>query len=274
MILALRGVPPRLAAAVRGIRARAALLRRLLTSTSVHARAAVAALIALPSAALSHTVLDPELAQALLNEIAQYQTAAHSEKAREIRAEALFVLAGKAQTLTGLLNQDVDAHGTPNRLTMQVAQQLSDSGIKVTWSEQRRRYAYDMEALRQYSAIAPNGTHAPEARFRIISGGFYATLDMDPSKVAARDLPAVMAAAADEERFLRDFPDDPRAKEVRFYLGVDCYRLALNVVDRDQAVGYRRCARQVLETVAARYPGSIEARAASSLLESTDAAKR
>lgn len=227
-------------------------------------------LLALPSAGLCHTLLDPESAHALLSEITRYQKASQSGKTREARADALFAMGGKVQTLVGLLNQDVDAHGIPGPLTVQVANQLAESEINVTWSQQRRRYGYDMEAFRRYSVLAPNGAHAAEARFQVLSVGFYATLDLDPAKVSAGDLPAVIAAVEQEQRFLRDYPNDARAKEVSFYLGVDCYRLSRNLADAAQAVGYRRCARETLQAVASHYPDSIEARAAGSLLESLD----
>lgn len=229
-----------------------------------------ALVLALPGSGLCHSLLDPESARALLTEIARYQKASQVEPTREARADALFTMGAKVQTLVGLLNQDVDAHGTPGPLTVQIAKQLAESEIRVTWSDERRRYAYDMDAFRRYSALAPTGVHAADARFQVVSAGFYATLDLDPAKIAAGDLPAVVDAVEQEQRFLRDYPTHARVREVSFYLGVDCYRLSRNLADSARATVYRRCAKQTLQTVASRYPDSIEARAAGSLLEALE----
>jgi hypothetical protein len=228
-----------------------------------------------PGVALCHTVLDPEVAQNLLNEVARYQTASHSDAAREARAEAWFNLGSRVQALVGLLNQDLNAHGASDPLAQEVVKRLERSEVKLIWSEERRHYSYDLEAFRQYQKLAPTGPRAAESRFQLLSAAFYATLDLDPSKLAVNDIPAVINAVAEEERFLKAYANDARAKEVRFYLGVDCYRLSLHVRDAAQAHNYGQRARQALEMVAARYPGSIEARAAGALLEAHyDSARR
>ena len=229
-----------------------------------------ALIVVLPASGLCHTLLDPESAHALLDEIARYRKASQVEPTREARADALFAMGAKVQALVALLNQDVDAHSTPGPLTGQVAKQLAESDIRVTWSDERRRYAYDMDAFRRYCALAPSGVHAADARFQVVSAGFYATLELDPAKIAAGDLPAVVEAVEQEQRFLRDYPTHARVREVSFYLGVDCYRLSRNLADGAQATGYRHCARQTLQAVASRYPDSIEARAAGPLLEALD----
>jgi hypothetical protein len=223
-----------------------------------------------PEVALCHTVVDPEVAQNLLNEIARYQAASRSASTRETRADAWFNLGSRVQVLVGLLNQDFNAHGTNDPLAQEVVKRLVSSEVNVVWSDERRHYSYDLEAFRQYQKLAPTGPRAAESRFQLLSAAFYATLDLDPSKLAVKDIPAVIKAVAEEERFLRAHANDARAKEVLFYLGVDCYRLSLHVRNLAQARNYGRRARRALETVAARYPGSIEARAAVSLLETRD----
>ncbi len=235
---------------------------------------ALGLLTVVPGVALCHTVLDPEAAQYLLIEIARYQAASRSAPAREARAEAWFSLGTRVQALVELLNQDVNAHGTNDPLAQEVVERLASSEVKVAWSEERRRYSYDLEAFRQYQKLAAAGPHAAESRFQLLSAAFYATLDLDPSKLASKDIPAVIEAVAEEERFLKVYANDARAKEARFFLGVDCYRLSLHVRDPAEARNYRQRARQALNTVVARFPGSIEARAAVSLLEARDDSAR
>jgi hypothetical protein len=231
---------------------------------------ALGLLAAAPCVALGHTVLDPEVAQNLLDQIARSRAAANSESDREARAEACFILGTRVQTLVGLLNQDLSAHGANQPLAQGVIQRLAGSEVKVAWSERNQRYSYDLEAFQRYRKLAPSGPHAAEARFQLLSTGFYSTLGPDPAEVQAEDVPAVIRGLAEEKRFLQDYPQEARAREVRFYLGVDCYRLSRHVHAPAEVRSYRKCALQELETVAVRYPDSIEARAAVTLLEGDD----
>ncbi|HZY02683.1 MAG TPA: hypothetical protein VFF02_04235, partial [Anaeromyxobacteraceae bacterium] len=76
---------------------------------------------------------------------------------------------------------------------------------------------------------------------------------------------AVARAAEEEERFLRRYPDDQRAGEVRFFLAVDYYRLAMAEATPRRA-RYRRLGIEALKAVRERQPGSMEARTAETLL--------
>lgn len=230
----------------------------------------LALVVTMPGVALGHAVLDPEVAHTLLAEIARHQKQSSPDRSREARAQAAFELGTRVQTLVGLLNQDLSAHGTSDPVAQEVVKRLEDVGIKVLWLDQRRTYSYDMQAFRDYQKLAPDGPRAAESRFQLISAAFYSTLELNPSNVAATDIPAVVGAVVDERRFLKDYPADTRAKEVCFYLGIDCYRLSRNIRDPGQVRDYKRCAREALQIVAAQYRGSIEARAAEALLENAD----
>jgi hypothetical protein len=131
-----------------------------------------------------------------------------------------------------------------------------------------RRFDYDLAAFREYLIRAPKGRRAAAAQFRLIARTFYQSLAPDPSRLANTDVPGVLKAIAEEERFLKDYQGDVKTKEVRFFLAVDYYRVYKNVQSADRRVGYERLARRALEEVKARYPGSMEGRAAEALLES------
>src|SRR5258705_12807591 len=110
----------------------------------MHAKCAVLALGLLVTASgvvLSHSVLEPEAAQNLLNEIARYRNAAGSEPKREARAEAGFNLGTRGQTLGGLLNQDVNAHGTNQPLTQEAMHRLAGPAGQRLRAETTRRYS-------------------------------------------------------------------------------------------------------------------------------------
>ncbi len=229
------------------------------------APALLGVLLALPVPVLAHVVLDPDLVHRMVVEIAQYQRQSRDESNPD--AEALYRVGEKAQELVDLLNQDVSSHGKADLLAQLVVKRLETYQVKVTFSEREARFAYDLTAFREYLERAPKGKRAAEARFRLITRAFYDTVDADPSTLVNTDVSGLAVAVAQEERFLRDYPRDARTREVRFFLGVDYYRLSKNVGAPDRATQYRRLSRQVLEAVLSEYPGTVEARAAEALLE-------
>lgn len=225
---------------------------------------------AVPS--LAHVVLDQETIHGILVEIARDRGAFRQAADREARAETLYRLGEKVQGLVELLNQDLSSHGTSDLFSRLLLKRLEAYGVVVVFQEPERRYAYDLAAFREYLELAPEGKQAPDARFQLIARSFYETLGTDPAKLVKTDVAGLMRAVAEEERFLRDYPQHGRAKEVLFFAGVDHYRLYRSVKDPDQMKKYEGRSREALETVVARYPGSIEARAAETLLEGLRAA--
>jgi hypothetical protein len=219
------------------------------------------------SAVHAHTLLDPEVAHTMLVEIAEFQKTVRSEANQELRAEALFKMGSRVQALVELLDLDVAAHDGASTLAQLLVKRLDDYEVRIAYSEQRRQFSYDQGAFRQYLKLTPNGLHAAEARFRILAETFYATLGSGPGAVAPEERASVIRAASEEEHFLKDYPDHPRTKEVRFFLGVDCYRLSRSIPDPDKAAQYQRRAKQALQRVVAEYAGSVEARASSALLD-------
>jgi outer membrane lipoprotein YfiO len=218
-------------------------------------------------AAHCHTLLDAETAHAALIAIAGYQKEAGTATSPEARAQAWFDLGSRVQTVVDLMNQDIASHGAVDPLAQLVAKRLAAQEIRVVYSESRGRYRYDQDAFRQYLKLAPNGPHRGDARFHILSGAFYATIASDPAQLDAADKASVASAVVEEESFLKEFPRHSHAKDVRFFLGVDCYRLSRNSTERDQATKYSHCARRALEQFVELYPESMEARGASTLLE-------
>jgi len=214
-----------------------------------------------------HTLLDADTAHASLIAIAGYQRDANAAESQEARAQAWFDLGSKVQAVVDLMNQDLAAHGAVDPLAQLLAKRLAAQEIRVVYSEPRGRYRYDQDAFAQYLKLAPNGPHRAEARFQILSGTFYATLAPDPAQLDAADRTSVVRAAIEEESFVKEFPRHPRAREVRFFLGVDCYRLSRNTPEHNQAAKYRRCARRALGEFVELYPDSMEARGAATLLE-------
>jgi hypothetical protein len=214
-----------------------------------------------------HTLLDADTAHASLIAIAGYQRDANAAVSQEARAQAWFDLGSKVQAVVDLMNQDLAAHGAVDPLAQLLAKRLAAQEIRVVYSEPRGRYRYDQDAFAQYLKLAPNGPHRAEARFQILSGTFYATLAPDPAQLDAADRTSVVRAAIEEESFVKEFPRHPRAREVRFFLGVDCYRLSRNTPEHNQAAKYRRCARRALGEFVELYPDSMEARGAATLLE-------
>lgn len=223
----------------------------------------VSVVLATPFSSSSHEVLDPELVRRLMVEIGQ--AVQDSQEASDPDGEALYRLGETVEQLVELMNLDISLHGRSDPLTQLVVKQLEMYQINVTLSDSR--FDYNLAAFREYLIRAPKGRRAAAAQFRLIARTFYQTLAPDPSRLANTDVPGVLKAIADEERFLKDYQGDVKTKEVRFFLAVDYYRLYKNVQSADRLVQYERLARRALEEVKARYPGSMEGRAAQALLE-------
>jgi hypothetical protein len=223
---------------------------------------AVAAFAAAPFSARGHTLLDPGQVQQALVDIARAQRQAHEPSGDP---EALYALGEKVELLVDLLNQDAAAHGGSDILARLVVDRLRLYDVRVDFPEPPGRYAYDLAAFREYLARAPEGKRAPAAWFRLLSRAFHDSVGADPSRLAAADAGKVAGAAAEEERFLKKYPADEKAREVRFFLAVDYYRLAR--AERPGSERYQRLCRAALESLLARYPSTMEARTAAALLE-------
>ena len=215
----------------------------------------------------AHTLLDPQLMQNLLAELHQQQMRVAERTEPGPKAEALFVLGSRARLLVDLLNQDLSAHGQPDPLTALFVKRLAAMEIAVVAAERDGRFRYDLDAFRQYLRLAPRGAHAADARFLVLEQAFRLRTGDAAAPLAAQDEAAARRALPEYERFLTRFPLDPRAREARFFLGVECHRLGPRAKDERDRMRLRDCARQSLTEVAANYPGSIEARAAEALLE-------
>jgi len=225
------------------------------------------ALLAVPVPSFPHVVLDPELVHGILVDIAQTHKASRDGPNTEARVEALYRLGEKVQGLVELMNQDLSSHRQSDPFVQLLLRRLQAYGVRIVFREQQRRYAYDQAAFREYLNLVPQGKRAPEARFQVIARTFYETLGADPSRLVETDVPGLLTATTEAEQFLKEYPRHERAKDVQFFLAVDYYRLLKNVKDPIRAREYERLAREALERVVTRYPGSVEARAAEALLE-------
>ena len=220
--------------------------------------------LALSSPAVGH---DVERAEALLGEIAAHRGAAAAGPTESDRAEAMFRLGETVETLVAALNLDVAAHGTRDLFAELVVRRLRAHALEVAWAPREGRYVYDLDAFAGYVRRAPRGRWAPEAKFRLIARRFYATLGTDPATLVGTDVGALLAALAEEERFLGEHASHERAGTVRFFLAVDHYRLARNVTDPVRAREHERRARQALQHTVERSAQAFEVRAAQTLLE-------
>jgi hypothetical protein len=215
-------------------------------------------------AASSHVVLEPEIARMSLAEILRYDRASREGEDPEAKAEALFRL---GESLVDMMNQDYAAHPDNAGVSQVIVKRLAMLNVSVAFVETTKRYTYDLVAFRDYLKQAPRGKHAPEARFQLIAQQFRDTQGADHVKLLNTDVNGLAAAVAKEEKFLKDYPQGARAREVRFFLGVDYFRLSQNIGDTAKAAKYKVLATRTLKRVESLYPDTFEARGASMLLE-------
>ncbi|HEV8661614.1 MAG TPA: hypothetical protein VGT06_00505 [Candidatus Methylomirabilis sp.] len=240
----------------------------------VDARRAVAiALVALilalvaPPLSHGHTILEPEVVQGLLLDISRFHKESREGTRQEARLEALYELGQRVHGLVQLMNKDIGAHGFSDLFARLIVRRLHEYGIQVHFVEGMNQYAYDLAAFREYLERAPKGNRAADVRYRLIADAFYRTLSPDSPGMFNGNLEGLVRAVAEEEEFLKDFPDDKRAKEVHLFRATDYYRLFRNSRDRVEAGRYEGLALEALRKVVAQYRGSPEARAAEGLLE-------
>ncbi len=222
---------------------------------------------AVTASALAHDVVQVAELEAALGEIASLRDPARAGR----DAEVLYALGERIERIVEILNQDAAAHGWGDPLGRLVVERLRSWSIWVVLSEEERRYAYDLEAFREYLARAPQGDRAAAARYRLLARDFHRRMGLDPSAPPPVDVAATGRAAEEEERFLQRHPGDERAREVRLFFAVDLCRLAR--AERPPRRGPESRCRDALEVVRTRYPGSMEARAAEALLEERTAGR-
>ena len=229
--------------------------------------AAVFLLVAAPTLSHGHTILEPEVVQGVLLDISRFHKESREGATQEARLEALYELGQKVHGLVELMNKDIGSHGFSDLFARLIVRRLHEYGIQVSFAERMNRYAYDFAAFREYLERAPKGSRAADARYRLIADAFYRTLSLDTPGMFNGNLEGLVRAVAEEEEYLKDFPDDKRAKEVHLFRATDYYRLFKNSRDRVEARRYENLALEALEGVVAQYRGSPEARTAEGLLE-------
>ena len=219
----------------------------------------------------SHDVLEPDIARMSLAEILRYNRASRDGADPEAKAEALFRLGESVQNLVDMMNQDYAAHPDNAGVSRVIVKRLEMLNVSVAFVETTKRYTYDLAAFRDYLKQVPRGKHAPEARFQLIAQKFRDTQGADHVKLLNTDVDGLASAVAEEEKFLKDYPQDARTREVRFFLGVDYFRLSQNIGDAAKAAKYKALATRTLERVESLYPDTFQARGASTLLERLNA---
>ena len=226
------------------------------------ARPILVALAFMPLLARGHDVVDPERLQQALVEVARAQ---RQTQAPGADPEALYALGEKVEAVVDLLNQQAAAHGEGDVLSRLVADRLRAYGLRLRFSDGERRYAWDLAAFRDYLQRAPSGPRAAAAWYRLLARAFHERTG-DGTNLATADVAAVARAAEEEERFLRLHPGDEKAGEVRFFLAVDYYRLAVGE-GAPRRARYLRLGRDALNAVREQKPGTMEARTAETLLD-------
>ncbi len=220
-----------------------------------------------PTLSHGHTILEPELVQGILLDVTRFRKESREGTTEEMRLQALYELGEKVHGLVELMNQDIGSHGFSDLFARLIVRRLHEYGIQVSFVERTNRYAYDFAAFREYLDRAPKGKRAADVRYRLIAEAFYRTLRTDTPGMFQGDVERLVAAVAEEEGFLKDFPDDRRAREVHLFRATDYYRLFKNTRDPVKARRYEDLALEALGGVVAQYGGSPEARTAEGLLE-------
>lgn len=204
-------------------------------------------LVAIP--AFAHVWLSPEIVDGSMADLQKLQREIAATENETEQAAAWFEFATTASELTGLMNEEVAAHGMEQgRLLDEAVARAGELGADIVWSEEHKRYFYLGQAYAKYLDLAPDGLHAVDSRYHLIGIDFY--------QGDASDLDALAARAADKRDFLQRYPSFGDADRVAIYLAVDyrdLWRLCNAQDDGDCADRYTQLLRQHLAWVAGHF---------------------
>lgn len=215
----------------------------------------------------AHVVLDGETARPILVDIARQLRDTREGESEAARLEALFQTGQRVHELVELMNLDLLAHGR-SLLGELLVRRLAEYGIRVDFVERSARYAPDLAAFEEYLRRSPSGPRAADAKFRVIAEMFRRSIGRRPEEIAHGGMAELRDATARKEAFLRDHPGHDRARDVRFFLAMDYYRLFRNSAEAATRRKYEQLARRALQQIVHEYPETAEARSAEIALES------
>ena len=231
------------------------------------ARALLATAIGLAaSGARGHDLITPEAADRYLAVAEQSVSVMKSRAPAARRAEASVALGRMLDEVRDLLNRDIATHGKVQGLPSNLLiDRLKAAGTPLPWSDRLGRYgaatAYYATALE----LDPAGKRTNDAIYGYLYGTFYDSFRDDPLSPFPQDPALVRTQLTLGERFLREFPGDANAEEVKFITAVVYVRAARSGGPDARRLGAR--ARELLQQFGREYPGSMRTAAVPVLLE-------
>jgi len=180
--------------------------------------------------------------------------------------QALFQIGVEADGLASLINDEIASHGMQERELIDLAlSRTGESGILISYNREKKKFFYDGAAFRQYLQAAPNGPHAAEAEFTLLSYQFYQS--------TGTDVQALVAGAEAKKRFRARYPKFKGNAELSLYLAIDdrdLYRHYRDAHDAANAEKYRLLTRAEYQRIARQYSGTQQASSALQLLRRFD----
>jgi hypothetical protein len=182
------------------------------------------------------------------------------------RATAWFDLGVAADALTTLINDEVAAHGSQEKVLIDLGiSRTRELGVAIAYDSGKKKFFYDNAAFREYLALQPRGDRAAPARFKLIEGDFFQSNPTDSR--------AILDATERKRAFLKEFRSFDGAVEVHLMLSVDYrdlyrhYKGAGDAANRDQ---YRDLTRQQLRLLMKSFPTTEQAEIARRMLQRFD----
>lgn len=225
-------------------------------------RVLILLLILLPVQARADIVLDPMELNESLKRIARWKGEIEKAPDSEAALEALVSIGKEADELARTFNREIESHGRANAQLIDLAiDRLKKLGVNIGYHQGKSLYYYDCAAYIEYLKQAPQGKGAADARFGLIDYKFFQSM--------GNNVKELLDAAAEKQKFLKDYPDYAMNPRVILYLGIDyrdLFRLYSRQGERAAAARYRRLAMDAFKRVIARYPESEEASSASYIM--------
>lgn len=188
----------------------------------------------------------------------------------DARAAAVFQLGTEADALAALINNEVAAHGSQEKLLIDLAvSRTAALGVNIAHNDEKKKFFYDNAAFREYLTLMPGGPRAADAEFKLLEGDFF--------QMKQDNVDAVHASSGRKAAFLRRFPRHARSSDVSLMLSIDYRDLFRHFETRGDTANsgrYLALTRKQLAATSTKYRDTEEATIAAEILRRLNAELR
>ncbi len=233
------------------------------TDIGAHWVVAISLLCATIAPCRAHDTITADQAASFGTSVAALQRSMDGPGDTAQRADAAYRLGLLLDEVAVLLSDDWLAHaGSHSVIAELLLADIQTHGVTLEMSPSTQRYQVDPTPFETYLALRPDGDHAADIHYNLITTWFY---DRPIAADAGRSNWNLRVARADSvAAFSARFPnygDDARREEIAFIAAATAFEAARDAPDDVDAGRYLLRAETALEAFSRNYPQSLRAAA-------------